>query len=164
MKADDRDSMMVMGANAPALGASSRRSSPPQGRGSASAACLGSGGRRQAAPALVHRRVSAAGRRGGKPLGGTGRDRTAVPSRGAIDRAPLSAWRMARRRGALQGLTLRTRGAKPTQSNPCQCPGSPARSESIAPGEGLAPAPTMLAVLGNGAGRRGLRRNGANHC
>ncbi len=169
MKAADRNSMMVMGANAPALGGGVRSVATRPPRAGAPLARPDPASEVVAKPprcrftAEYRRRIVEDADRWADPGAGGRRFR-----REGRYRAPRSRWRTARRRGVLQGLTPRQRGAKPAQSPPPPPPASAlvrrlaakvARLE-----KDLAPARPMLAVQGQGAGRRGLRRNGANPC
>ncbi len=70
----------------------------------------------------------------------------------------LSVWRKARDAGALQGLTPRKRGAKPSRSNPYEADIRRLKAKVAALEKELTTARTIIAVQGKVAGLLGIRR------
>ena len=163
MKADDRDSMMVMGANAPALGGEERsdeapRAGAPSARRGPDPEVIAKPTRRRFTAEYRLRIVEEA-------------DRCAEPGevgrllrREGLYSSHLSAWRKARRQGALQGLTPRKRDAKPAQPNPASAQVRRLEAKVARLEKELATARTILEVQGKVAGLLGLSLNGANSC
>ena len=81
------DSMMLRGADAPALGASSLRSSTPRAGGAAAPRAPDPEGCGQADPAAVQRRIPVADPRGSRPLHPARRDWPSAASRGLVQLA-----------------------------------------------------------------------------
>ncbi len=75
----------------------------------------------------------------------------------------LSAWRKAHRQGALQGLTPRTRGAKPAPSNATSTQVRQLEAKVARLEKELATAHTILEVQGKVAGLLGLSLNDENN-
>ena len=129
------DSMMLRGADAPALGVEERSDEAPRAGGAATP--------RAPDPEVVakptRRRFSAEYRlrileeadRCTQP-GEIGR----LLRREGLYSSHLSVWRKARRNGSLKALTPKKRGAKPAEPKSSKWQGPPARSEGGAPGEG----------------------------
>lgn len=155
--------MTGMEGHAPALGASSLRSSPPRaGAGQASRApdpeVVAKPARRQFT-AEYRLRILEEAERCTRP-GEVGR----LLRREGLYSSHLSAWRKARRGGSLQGLTPKKRGAKPAESNPLspkvrQLEAKVARLEKE-----LATAHTILEVQGKVAGLLGFSLNDGKDC
>ncbi len=76
----------------------------------------------------------------------------------------LSAWRKARRQGALRGLAPKKRGVKRAESNPLSPKVRPLEAKVARLEKALATAHTILDVQGKVAGRLGFRLNDAKDC
>ena len=153
--AEGRDAMIGMGVSAPALGASSLRSSPPR---------AGVAERSRAPdPEVVakptHRRFTAAYKLrileetdGCSEPGEVG----PIVRREGLYSSHLTAWRKAGREGSLKGLTPKRRGRKPTRRNPLQKRVDELEAEVVRLHKQLATAETILEVQGKVAGLLGL--------
>ena len=76
----------------------------------------------------------------------------------------LTAWRKARREGSLQGLSLKTRGAKPAKRNPLDAKVRELEAKVARLEKELATAHTILEVQGKVAGLLGFRFEDGKDC
>ena len=158
----DRDSMTWMDADAPALGASSLRSSPPRaGTGQASRAPdleVVAKPTRRRFTAEYRLRILEEADRCTRP-GEVGR----LLRREGLYTSHLSAWRKARRNGSLRGLTPKKRGAKPAEPNPLSSKVRQLEAKVVRLEKELATAHTILEVQ-KVAGLLGFSLNDGKNC
>jgi len=76
----------------------------------------------------------------------------------------LTAWRKARRKGSLQGLSPKTRGAKPRERNPLEAKVRALEATVARLEKELRTAHTILDVQGKVAGRLGFNLNDGKDC
>ena len=162
MKAE-RDSMTGMGAHAPALGVEERSDEAPraeatQARRAPDPEVVAKPTRRQFS-AEYRLRVLEEAERCTQP-GEVGR----LLRREGLYSSHLWAWRKARRKGSLQGLRPKKRGAKPTESNPLNSKVRQLEAKVARLEKELATAHTILEVQGKVAGLLGLSLNDGKDC